>query len=87
MKATKSHSPPLNLNPVEVIAYFEESQRELLGLLKKAERADLAKIRVPISISRIIRLKLGDTFRFLIAHQQRHFVQIQETLAQFKQHP
>jgi hypothetical protein len=25
-------------------------------------------------------LKLGDTFRFIIAHEQRHFVQIRNTL-------
>jgi hypothetical protein len=28
----------------------------------------------------MIKLKLGDTFRFFIAHEQRHFIQIQNTL-------
>ena len=40
----------------------------------------MGKIRISISISRFVKLKLGDTFRFLIAHEQRHFVQVARTL-------
>jgi hypothetical protein len=28
----------------------------------------------------MIKLKLGDTFRFLIAHEQRHMIQARNTL-------
>jgi uncharacterized damage-inducible protein DinB len=35
---------------------------------------------VPISIAKFIKIRLGDTFRFLIAHQQRHFAQVANTL-------
>jgi hypothetical protein len=41
---------------------------------------DMGKLRLPISISKLIKLKAGDTFRFLIAHQQRHFVQLQNAM-------
>ena len=50
------------------------------SLLDTARNTDMAEIKVPISISRLIKLTLGDTFRFVIAHQLRHFIQIKEVL-------
>jgi uncharacterized damage-inducible protein DinB len=80
MSAPKNHVPVDNLNSAQVIADFIKGQSRLLKFLKQAENNDMGKLRVPISISRFIKLKLGDTFRFLIAHQQRHFVQIDNIL-------
>lgn len=80
MKAPKDHTPAEKLDAQKVIAAFIDGQQRLLQLLKMAEKADIGKLKVPISISRFIKLKLGDTFRFLIAHQQRHFLQIENIL-------
>jgi DinB superfamily len=84
MKAPKDHSPVLVLDINAVINTFMEQQLTLLKLLEEAKRKDIGKIRTSISISRFIKLKTGDTFRFLIAHQQRLFVQINNTLKQIK---
>lgn len=80
MKAAKSHSPVGVLNSREVLEYFIHSEKELSKLLQAARTTNLARIKVPISISKLVRLTLGDTFRFVIAHQLRHFVQIREAL-------
>ncbi len=37
-------------------------------------------IKIPLSITRLVKLKLGDTFRFLVAHEQRHFVQARNAI-------
>jgi len=79
-KAPKDHTPPQVLDAQQVCREFLQGQERLLALLQNAARHDLGKIKVPVSISRYIRLKLGDTFRFLIAHQQRHFEQIDRVL-------
>lgn len=71
---------PSELDPKTEIEEFVRHQHELLNLLRVASTADLGKIRVPISLTRLIRLKLGDTFRFVIAHEQRHFQQIGRVL-------
>jgi uncharacterized damage-inducible protein DinB len=84
MKAPKDHVPVLVLDIHAVINTFMEQQRTLLNLLEEAKKKDIGKTRTPVSISRFIKLKTGDTFRFLIAHEQRHFVQINNTLKQFK---
>lgn len=84
MKAPKNHTPGLIVDVKAVIDTFMDQQHALLNLLEEAKQKNIGTIRTPISISRFIRLKTGDTFRFLIAHQQRHFVQISNTLKQVK---
>ena len=76
---TKMKSPDNALPPadsgLDVYAELEAYlgfQHRLLYLLQRAQQVDLGGHRVPISISRFIRLKLGDTFRFVVAHQERH---------------
>lgn len=76
MNAPKDHSPKNDLNVEVVLQEFVIGQQRLLAYLKDAHNTDLARLKVPISISRYLKLKLGDTFRFLIAHQQRHIIQL-----------
>ena len=81
MQAPSGHRPPAHLDAFPVITSFIEQQHYFLELLEKARTKDLGSIRVPISLAKFIRLKLGDTFGFLVAHKQRHFVQIRNTIA------
>lgn len=80
MNAPKNHQPLAELDVQRVLNEFIARQTDLLNYLQQAQQTNMGKLRVPISISKLIKLKLGDTFRFLIAHQQRHFVQINNTL-------
>lgn len=80
MKAFKAHVPAASLNGRDVLDKFIEAEKTLVDILELAAQKDINKILIPISISNWIRLRAGDTFRFLIAHQQRHFVQIANTL-------
>lgn len=74
MKSPADHHPTTQLNAYEVIAEFIQQQEELIKMLQLARIRNLNK-RVPISISRIIKLKLGDVLQFLIAHDERHIRQ------------
>lgn len=80
MNAPKNHQPLAELDVQRVLNEFIAGQTDLLNYVQQAQQTNMGKLRVPISISKLIKLKLGDTFRFLIAHQQRHFVQINNTL-------
>lgn len=80
MKAMKSYSFPNSLNVDTVLKEFEEQQQKLIQLLELAKDRDLNSIRVPLTISKMVKLKLGDVFRFLVAHQQRHMIQARNTL-------
>lgn len=87
MKAPKGHRPAPSLDADAVIAEFVKQQETLIKLLELAKTRNIGNIRTPISITRLIKLKVGDTFRFLIAHEQRHFVQVKNTLAAAKRVP
>ncbi|MBO9682752.1 MAG: DinB family protein [Flavisolibacter sp.] len=80
MKAMKSYTPTKGLNVEAVFKEFLQHQNKLLQLLDVARRRNMNSIKIPISISKLIRLKLGDTFRFLIAHEQRHMMQARNAI-------
>lgn len=84
MKTPKNHRPQADIDSKPVIDEFLQQEQLLLELLEKAKQANISKIRIPISLTKLIKLKLGDTFRFLIAHHQRHFVQVHNTLREIK---
>ena len=78
-KAIKGHIPVKDLNATRVVAKFIDQQEELLLLLREAANGNLNR-RIPITISPLIRLKAGDIFRFLIAHNERHVQQALKNL-------
>lgn len=75
MNAFKAHRPPRELNAKAVVAEFIRQQEDLLGMMKLARQRDLNKIKIPTSISNWVRMNLGDTFRFIVAHNERHIRQ------------
>lgn len=80
MKTFKEMNP-INRNLSRgVLDTFISQQTKLLTLLKQAQTVDLNRVKTGISISKLIRLRLGDTFRFVIYHQIRHIKQANEVL-------
>ncbi|MDF3026879.1 MAG: hypothetical protein K0S23_1186 [Fluviicola sp.] len=75
MKTFKNMNPLNSKLDKQVIEEFIGQQNEMLRLLEEARKVNLNKTKTAISISKLIKLKLGDTFRFVIYHNQRHMVQ------------
>ncbi len=80
MKAMKAYTFSNNLNIETVLKEFIAHQDKLIELLENAKSKDLNTIRIPITLTTLVKLKLGDMFRFLIAHEQRHIIQARNTL-------
>jgi hypothetical protein len=80
MKTSKKMSFPNSLHVETVLNEFLAGQDKLLSLLEQAKGKDLAKIHIPITFTKLIKLRLGDTFRFLVAHEQRHMIQARNTI-------
>lgn len=84
-KMTKMKTPP-DKNPagskltVVTIDRFLKQQEMLKSLLDQARHADLTNTKVPISLTKFIRLRLGDTFRFFINHIERHIFQAEKVV-------
>lgn len=75
MKTHKDKNPIGNHLSKQVIEEFISQQNETLKLLEWARSVSLNKNKTSISISKLIKLKLGDTFNFVIAHNKRHLEQ------------
>lgn len=76
MKTFKDKNPlHANLDK-SVIDRFISQQLKLTNLLKQSLNVNLNKVKIETSITRLIKLKLGDTFQFIVNHNIRHFYQI-----------
>lgn len=80
MNTFKSMNPVGSKLDKSVLEKFIDQQKQMLDLLQKARKVDLNKTKTSISISKLIKLKLGDTFRVVIYHNERHIVQANKGL-------
>lgn len=80
----KQYNPLVNnqLNEDDTVVNFLKNQLELVHILDSAKQVNLRKVKIPISISKIIRLRLGDALQFVIYHNERHIQQIKNTISQ-----
>lgn len=79
-KALKGHIPVADPDAPAVVAEFIRQQEILLSYIYQARVMDLDAIRIPLSVTRWLTLKLGDVFAFLIAHNERHIRQAKKNL-------
>ena len=81
MRTMRMFDPPRNSGAsLESIDRFIDLCERFRKLLERARTTDLNRMKVTSSLGPIIRFKAGDAFRFPIAHQQRHFFQLERTL-------
>lgn len=61
---------------------LEKHLNDTMDLLGKLQDADLGSFKVPTSISKFIRVKLGDALRVLVGHNLRHMQQAEKAIQQ-----
>lgn len=67
------HTPSLvKGNDIEI---FMDYQEDLKEIILQATSVNIRKVKVPIAISKIIRLRLGDALLFVAYHNERHVQQ------------
>lgn len=82
MKTFKSMNPINSKLDANTLKKFTDQQQQIIALLKASKTVNLDKTKTTISISKLIRLKLGDTFRVLIYHNERHIKQAEKVLSE-----
>lgn len=80
MKTPADKNPAGSQLSVTTVDRFLKQQEMLKALLNCARNVDLVRAKVPISLTKYIRLRLGDTFRFLVYHIERHVLQAETAL-------
>jgi hypothetical protein len=84
MKTFKDKNPLGSKLDKSSIEKFISDKEEFIALYRKSKDYSLNGIKSSISISSIMKLKLGDTFRFLLNHEKRHFAQMEDILEVLK---
>lgn len=73
----RNYNPSINKSVLndDAVPFFIQSQKELMDIIDKAKFVNIQRVKVPISISKFIRLRLGDALLFVIYHNERHVYQ------------
>ncbi|MDC7997151.1 DinB family protein [Gilvibacter sediminis] len=79
MKTFKSKDPNGKKLPVSVIDTYIQDQEKSLALLQIARSKNLARVKVPTDLGAWAKVKLGDAFRIIVYHNQRHLQQAQRS--------
>ncbi|MBK8704565.1 MAG: DinB family protein [Saprospiraceae bacterium] len=80
MKSPKDKNPSNSELSILTIERFIKQLEKLKSLLQQSRTVDLTKLKAAISLTKFIKLRLGDTFRFLIYHIERHILQAQRNM-------
>jgi hypothetical protein len=81
-KALKSHYAGKGIvDGKEVLESFLRKCDAIDDILRHVSTKDLQRIKIPFSFSRVLRLRLGDNLRYLVAHGERHLLQAQRVMA------
>lgn len=75
IKATKQMDSTGFELSIATLNKFIKQLEWLDSLLIKSKTVDLNKVKTAISLSNFIKLRLGDTLRFLVYHNERHILQ------------
>lgn len=84
--ATRSVPAPRIWRPTQAqransLERFLQFQDQLAALIPAVAEMDLVRTRVTSPASRFVRVNLGDVFRILVVHGQRHLGQVRRLLA------
>ena len=82
MKSPKDKNPSNSHLSITTIGRFLKQQERLVSLLNQCRSIDLTKTKAAISLTNLIRLRLGDTLRFYCYHIERHVFQAERAIAE-----
>lgn len=67
-------------DPRTIIAKFTQHMVTFEEQISNSEHIDLGKPKIKSAIGLILRFKLGDCYRFLLAHNERHLLQCRKIM-------
>jgi hypothetical protein len=77
------HASKEGLDGYEELQRFLQQCDTLDDILRHVSTKDLQGIKIPLTFTKLIRLRLGDNLRFIIAHNERHLLQAHRMMKRF----
>jgi len=77
-KAPKGYNPSLDSSLLTGREFdtFIQHQKDFQEIFELAQTVNMKRVKIPISISKIVRLRLGDALLFVVYHNERHVQQV-----------
>jgi predicted RNA-binding protein with RPS1 domain len=75
LKTFKWMDPENQLDQNEVIDEFIVTHQKMIELIKQSEVVNLDRTKIKTAVP-MLKLRLGDAYKFLLAHTRRHVVQL-----------
>jgi len=79
-KAPGSSKPSSSSIDPQIVDRFIIHQRETLATMRSLEGRDLSRIIITSPFASVVVYSLLDAFRFMVAHERRHFAQAQRVM-------
>lgn len=76
LKTFKSMEPPEQLNSKEVVSRFYTIHETLVSIIDQSRSINIDKAKVATALGPMVKLRMGEAYRFILAHTQRHLVQL-----------
>jgi DinB superfamily len=80
MKTPKDKMPDSSGLTMLTVDRFLKQAEKLKQLIQQSAEMDLTKTKTAISLTKLIRLRMGDTLRFVVYHIERHVDQASRAL-------
>lgn len=74
-KTVKHMNPNNSLLSKSTLTEFQQHLGRLNQLLQQARHADLNRKAIPVEFFKLLKMNIGETFQFIIIHQERHIGQ------------
>ena len=77
LKTFKFMEPPVTLDGEQVINQFYSVHQTMIALIDESRAVNIDRVKVATALGNMVKLRLGEAYRFLLAHTQRHVVQLE----------
>lgn len=78
------HANKEGLDGYDELQRFLQQCDALDDILRHVSTKDLQGIRIPLTFIKLLRLRLGDNLRFIIAHNERHLLQAHRVMRELQ---
>lgn len=79
MSTFRSKDPIHCAIPKTEIDHFIASNSKTIQFLEESKKKDIQSVKCKLAIP-LLKIKLSDSFQFLVAHNKRHFIQIKNAI-------
>ena len=76
IKTFKTMDPKPSLEKAFILDRFYDTHESLIEVIEKTRAINIDKVKIATALGPMVKLRIGEAYRFILAHTQRHMVQL-----------